>query len=63
MSRNINLEWHSFKETVIKSVSEGVGNWKRRYKNTGLKFWNEDIFKNVFILKNNMEAYLKMLNI
>jgi hypothetical protein len=44
MSRNFNTEWESLKDIIIKAATESLGKRRRRrYKNRGLRIWNDEI--------------------
>jgi hypothetical protein len=58
MSRNINTEWESLKDIIIKAATESLGK-RRRYKNRGLRILNDEIAQ---YIKEKKQAYLKYLN-
>jgi hypothetical protein len=58
VSRNINTEWESLKDIVIKAATESLGK-RRRYKNRGLRIWNDEIAQ---YMKEKKQAHLKYLN-
>lgn len=59
VSNNINLEWESLKTIIIKAASEAIGKRNRRYKNRGLRIWNDEIAEHI---RKKKEAYLKFLH-
>jgi hypothetical protein len=42
MCRNINTEWESLKDIIIKAATKSLGK-RRRHKNRGLRIWNDEI--------------------
>jgi hypothetical protein len=59
ISRNINTEWESLKDIMIKAATESLGKLRRR-KNIRLRIWNDEI---VQYIKEKKQAHLKYLNI
>jgi hypothetical protein len=41
----MNTEWECLKDVTIKAATESLGKRRRRYKNRGLRIWNDEIAK------------------